>query len=603
MKHFPADWQGFLEEVSLWGHLSIPARRTFLDGVRPHLNIDASSDDPAVDELREAGLLSDSDNADYLSVSPRFIRFHQLAKALERIAVFEAAGFDVLRDYLSEHFTQSERSLLHESLAFHPDDFGRIASLVTTVEWIEDFRARDRTLRPDREAGQSHVRSLETARKILSFFMEQRDHVPIHDLEEYFPDTGRPLLASALKLGVQAAVFFLSIRKTDLEPIVGVWPSAARRIRRAQIALAPEAVIPQKRFRHPFLIEDMATVLLAARAEAIPVRRSDEKPFSRFEEEQTAALLSLPAWLEESSGATPRIRVGSALAALRYCGLLVSDQEGDALRLRPGDGAVEWALGGLGERLEGFLKRAAPGAKGGKSGEHQASRPTVLLSLLLGPWASWAEAAADILPPLTQAFLSAPRSSFIRFKDFARYQAAIANPLIPLRERGGGTSLWAGLPSLPTDELLEDLWQSFLHAYLVFGLFALGGAEAGFASGQPCFLLGSMGRYLLEAAEGFDPDEAASQRHDGETGDIVVQPTFEIAFLSPSPAAEAEIARFAERLGREVGVLFRITKASILRAAAAGLAEGRVIGVLARLSKNPLPPNVEHEVRGWFGRA
>jgi hypothetical protein len=574
MKLFPADWNGFLEDISTWGQLSISARKVFLDGVRPGLTVEVSIEDPPVRELLDAGLLSDRDAAGRVSVNAGYARFHQLIKTLERIGVFESPGFDVLREYLTEHYTQNERSLLHESLAFHPDDFSRIASLITSVEWLEDFLSRDRNLLSERQAGRSQPGILSSARVILRYFMEQRDRVPLKDLEEYFPQLGRLSLGSALRLGVQCAVFFLSLRRSDLEPLIGIWPSAARRLRRTAIALAPEPVEALKRFRHPFLIDDMATLLLSAHAEPIPARRTDEKPFTRFEEEQSDYLLSLPDWLEETTGATPRIRVAAALSALRFCGLLEVSREGDALRLLPADGALEWALASPRERLDSFVRRAIPFAEPSRRVQGKANpRAEVLLSLLLGSWASWAEAALDILPSLVQAFASAPRSSFIRFKDFARYQAALSNPLIPLRERGGGAPLWARLSALPTDELLEELWQSFLHAYLSFSLMALGGAED-------------------------DPDSRGEPQ-----ADILVQPTFEIAFLSPCPAAEAEIGRFAERLGREVGVLFRITKRSISRAAAAGLPLERVIAVLSQRSKNTLPPNVEREIRGWMRRS
>ncbi len=604
MKLFPSDWAGFLDHISLWGQLSIPARRIFLDGVRPGLTVEASIDDPPVKELLDAALLTDSDIAGRVSVGAGYVRFHQLLKVLEKISVFESPGFDVLRDYLTEHYTQNERSLLHESLAFHPDDFSRIASLVTSVEWLEEFLSRDRALRPEREAGQSHTRTLSAARIILKYFMEQRDRVPLKDLEEYFPELGRLTLASSLRLGVQSAVFFLSLRRSDLEPLIGIWPSAARRLRRASIALAPEPVEAGKRFRHPFLIEDMATLLLSARAEPIPARRTDEKPFTRFEEEQADSLLSLPDWLEESTGATPRIRVTAALSALRLSGLLTVSKEGDTLRLLPAEGGLEWALAGSRERLDAFMRLAVPHAGTGEALRRAKGaanpRAEVLLALLLGSWASWAEAAVDILPSLVQAFASAPRSSFIRFKDFAGYQTTLSNPLIPLRERGGGAPLWARLSSLPTDELLEELWQSFLHAYLSFSLLALGGAEAGLdASGQPCFLLTACGRFLLGLSDILEQEEDPVL-DGGPSSDILVQPTFEIAFLSPCPGAEAEIARFAQRVGREVGVLFRISKRSILRAAAAGLPVERVIGILAGRSRNPVPPNVEREIRDWM---
>jgi hypothetical protein len=589
MRLFPMDWQEFLEDSVHWGQLSIPARKTFLHGARPGLRIVPDSEDPSVSELGDTGFLEEEANG--LTVSPKYARFHRLAKALERIPIFETPGFDVLREYLIEHFTRAERSLLHASFAFHPDDFSRIASLITTTEWLEEFLSR-------RGAG-GQTAALDGARRILRFFMEQRDHVPLKDMEEYFPGLGRQALPSALKLGVQSAVFFLSLRRSDLEPLVGIWPSTARRLRSAAIALPPEAVATRDRFLCPFLLEDMATVLLSARVEPIPIRRTDEKPFSRFEEEQAESLLSLPAWLEEFTGATPRIRVRSALTALRMAWLIEAVPGEETLTYHPTEKAKGWSLSPASARLDGFLQNAALPAG-------SASRPSILLSLLLGSWSAWAEAAADVLPSLIRAFSSSPRASFIRFRDFARYQVAVENPLITLRERGGGASLLMGLSPFPTDELLEDLWQSFLHAYLSFGLLALGGAEAGSSEeGQTCFHLTQLGRYLLGLEEAFDaPAIAAARENDPEAGterkNIVVQPTFEVAFLSASPEAEAMIARFAQRAGREVGVLFRITKERVIRGAESGLDTETILGSLRRFSRNPVPANVEHEIRAWL---
>jgi hypothetical protein len=51
-----------------------------------------------------------------------------------------------------------------------------------------------------------------------------------------------------------------------------------------------------------------------------------------------------------------------------------------------------------------------------------------------------------------------------------------------------------------------------------------------------------------------------------------------------------------------VGVLFRISRDSIVSAAQAGLGADEVLATLARASSTPVPTNVEHEIRAWSGR-
>ena len=100
---------------------------------------------------------------------------------------------------------------------------------------------------------------------------------------------------------------------------------------------------------------------------------------------------------------------------------------------------------------------------------------------------------------------------------------------------------------------------------------------------------------MLELAEDFD----YGHDHDAQ-GQLVVQPNFDVVFLSPSPLAEAALARFAERKGRGVGALFVITKKSILSAAGNGMTATQVLDGLERLSAKPIPANVAREIAGWF---
>lgn len=146
---------------------------------------------------------------------------------------------------------------------------------------------------------------------------------------------------------------------------------------------------------------------------------------------------------------------------------------------------------------------------------------------------------------------------------------------------------------------MEELWKSFLGIFLGRCLLSLGGVEAGIASdGRPGFRMMDAGRRLLGIPrDGLSPGEEPG-RQAGEP--LVVQPNYEIVFLSPSPGVEAELGRFCERIGRDVGVLFRISRQSLQRAGAAGIDGERVISLLTQSSRSPLPSNVVHEIREWM---
>ena len=63
---------------------------------------------------------------------------------------------------------------------------------------------------------------------------------------------------------------------------------------------------------------------------------------------------------------------------------------------------------------------------------------------------------------------------------------------------------------------------------------------------------------------------------------------------------EAELGRVAERTGAGVGALFRLTRASVLRAAEQGMSVDQVLGMLESLARSGVPANVARQVRDWM---
>ncbi|HTO22393.1 MAG TPA: helicase-associated domain-containing protein [Spirochaetia bacterium] len=589
MKLFPADLPGFLDELARWTELSIEARRAFVDGTVPGLSVDPAVGGSAVAELHDAGFLQPSRRGELLEIAGDLAGFHHVLKSLARCPVFERPGLAFLSAYLGEHYTPQERSQIHESVALLPNDLPRVAGLVSSVEWLRTAlgpeRADGRTARPGHPSSSSDatVRALSSARRLLAFFTEQRDRVALRDLEEYFPGVPREELCDGVRMGMQRCLFYLGLRHADLEPLVGIWPAAARRLRRLAVVLAPEPVRVPEVFGHPFLVEDMASLLVASGRQPIPLRRGDEKPFARFVEDTSGMLLTLPAWLESLSGLTLENRVDLALQALRLTGLL-----------QDGPGAEQWIGRGPGERRDLVVDRLL-----GSSGSSR------LFDLLEDDLVSSADREGSVLPWLKQAFSSVPARTFIRFSDFAEYQAAIGSPLSASAAGAGSPSPGTDdpapgddAPEFASEEALEELWKSFLGVFLGRCLVSLGGAQAGATEdGRPAFRLTDTGRRLLGLPwEVLQADPGESHY---EEAPLVVQPNFEVVFFSPSPEAEAELGRFCERLGRGIGVLFRISRPSLQRAAAAGIAPALIISALKRRSRSPLPANVEHEIRGW----
>ena len=71
--------------------------------------------------------------------------------------------------------------------------------------------------------------------------------------------------------------------------------------------------------------------------------------------------------------------------------------------------------------------------------------------------------------------------------------------------------------------------------------------------------------------------------------------------LGPALGAEVAMAVFAERCGRNVGTLFRLTRQKIIVAASRGATAESVLATLARYSSTPVPENVAAEIKAWIG--
>src|SRR5208283_1167656 len=96
--------------------------------------------------------------------------------------------------------------------------------------------------------------------------------------------------------------------------------------------------------------------------------------------------------------------------------------------LAPTAGADTWMEGSVEERRE-----SAALAIGGEEGT-----PSRLFDLLEEDWAAREESQAEIMPWIRTSFSFVPSTTFIRFADFAEYQAAVGSPLAAATLGGPG---------------------------------------------------------------------------------------------------------------------------------------------------------------------
>lgn len=610
MKLPPENWPQALEWLPRWEGVSPAARRAWLTikpspGTAPlHARI--------ADELVGAGLVDPpGPKGTQYKVGADAKPLLRVLRAMDRVPVFELKA-DALQPYLGEHFTHEQINLLNGDPYSYGwgSRAGELAERAGSVEWIRqllDLRDADaaRNWEVPRRPGNELLLladpfTLAALQRLAKALKEVPEGVPLRQVHQILADVDPPHRAAALAAGARYLFLFPAIRKAGVEAWVGLLPEVARRM--GPPPPPPEPVQPAAVFEVPFRLLDMTAILVEAATEPIPVRASDYALYSRAQKTIASRLPHLPVWArdflialspeeEMDDEAEPvQDRISSAVGLLSGLTLIQRRSTGDRYRLAATRAGERWLALGEGERLKEVLDelrastQRAPGSLYGESGKVDFFGARFNFSL--------DDKKLDLRKALAAAFLSVPRDAMVPLPGFVEYHARERNPLLAA---GGAVrrDRWSGLPV--SRERWEDAWGNLLAAFLQVRLVAFGGARLGhLPGGGIAFGLTDAGRYLLGAADAF---ELAPEAGGGE---VVVQPDFEIVFLAPAPRAEAELGRIAERTGSGVGALFRLTRASVLRAAEQGMSAAQLVETLKSVSRGGVPANVERQVRDWM---
>lgn len=612
MKHFEIDWAELVRRLPAWEALPQPARAAWLAMKTGMGGAQVAQLAPAADELVRAGLVSLSPTGIRAVVAEEWRPFHVALRAMDRHRLWEAPSAAGLVAYLEDVLATQDLQMLLGEQGFGSSAYPlrvALADQVSSEEWPEGLLAAgtpkavaawERERSTYRQWGQPSVTGmpafsdaavLDAARRLLRELMSETAGVPLRGLPARFPEVEPEVLGAALRGCLRYLLLFASMTD-DLVPRVGVWPDIAARVRRA--AQGPPAPVEVgESWEAAFGMEDMTTVLAAAAAEPIRLRASDGAVFARTRQALEERLVSMPAWVEEALGLDPETRVEIAAATLAAMGFAEAggSRAGADLSLAATREGTRWLdlpdrerLAALAAPVRDPAEKVPPtwSAAGAGPGFFPAS-------LGFTP-----PAGTNLREPATRAFLEMPPGAMLEIGAFLEHQARAQNPLLRLMEgKPGVQRMRWGRPVMRVE--WERMWSGVLRALITHRLAPLGGVRLGRTEdGTPAFSLTSAGRYLLGAEERLEYGTGA------EAAGVVVKPDFEVVFLGPAPGVEARIARFAERVGKGPGAMFRITRRSVLAAAEAGFTAERVLETLAAASKHDLPANVARQVRDWF---
>lgn len=612
------DWSEVYHRLHAWQALTPDARKAYA-ALRPSDYTPASDFGDDLATLVEAGFL--------VATAGVNVRIHPEAKPIVRAfrlmvrhPFLQRHDQATLVRYSTELLVGEERRELMATVEPRYAHHDRLAEHVASVDWPRRFAT------PQPHGEKYPEPSLSAARRLVAELLETPGPMRLRDLPRRLGDFDGDARWNAVNVAIaNLAVFpvFLEEGPRLAEPGLTLWPPTARR-HFAPPPRAPSERAPERSWAGGVLVQDAGAVLMAAAAEPLRIRQNDGAFYKRTAEDVADSLTSLPGWLVEAvRGLDSDSRLSRARQLLQDMGLvLYRELPGGRLGLVPAPGAQEWIALGPTRQLRLLVERWRVG-EGFAVHESEELEDEFDLdfddefaldfedddvefrssiggldhfrsSFYLGYCGRLHGTVEDLATAIRDAVGRLDGRGFVGLHEFAEFEAAEHNPLESeahdLRVRWG----WGH----DTVESLRRTWADELRAFVLNRLVLAEGVRVGLdGEGALVFEPTSVGRYLVGLAGTFQrevPDES---------GTVVVQPDFEVVFLGPAPETEGAVAGFAKRLGHGVGTLFRLTPEAAFGAAAAGLTAEGVLETLEAAAAQPIPPNVKHEIRAWFGRA
>jgi len=640
MRRFDINWTEFIQWLSVWNQLAPSARTAFVD--LQHNDVVKTWVFQGRDRLMvQYGVMEYCFGNERMRLTRQGAVFAAALRAMMRHDFLARHDNAALVEYLETHFAMHDLVKVYQQIYLSGDDRyyqpprvapSHMAACVASTDWVSRFLAevaRRSEMSIPRRRPPSWLRNAERVadldvdlnivQKLVRRLMELPQPLPLVELPARWNDLPLVSLGPAIRHGIGHLVLFPFLRQPDLTPMLGLWPAIHRRLHRPKVG-SPSAVEAREALNCAWIMEDMTTVLVTASSRPLRLRQSDFGLFAKAESELQEAMLPMPDWAAESLECHPKFRLAVTIDWLQRLELAHRvGKLGKDLRLEMTAEGEAWLSETAKLRLQILLNRIRDPSKERArrsirvlrsysdtemdefdDGYYYDRSPITLLPASLHvPGRPQKDVDADLRQAVKEAFGGLAPGRFVRLDEFLAWQAQEVNPL-PNIVRGKGANVTRNaddaLASLPS-EALEEGWARFLKQMLQRRLVLLGGAQWGLdQSGKHvCFAITDAGRYLLGQAEDFEYGrdvEASAQ--------VVVQPNFDVVFLTASPLAEMAIARFAERKGRGVGTLFSITKKSVIAAAGSGMTASQVQEILQRFSAKPVPANVAREISGWF---
>lgn len=570
------DWLQLCARLAVWRQLGPGVRRTYLEAEGDPRQMPREAYGDCAAELIDAGFLLPHFENSLVRVPPELVSFGEGLRCLRRNRFLQQPCLETFNDYLAGCGID------------HEEDETALYRRVTDSEWVQRFLSSpELALRASPRLKAAWLPDdviAERIRLLLNRVIECGAPV---DILRSAPGCPNEELAAAISEAVHALLFLPGLDEDTCMPVIGIFPNVASRLGEDP-PTPPTPRSAQRDFAAPLLIEDM-TLLLQSCVNT-PLRlRQDGGIYRRELIELAKRATEVPEWLRERVSFDPESRLTESIEWLKDLEMAVQVPTGGSAHLQAADFGKRWLLLPISERIQEVIVLLRKRSKGYLGPQERALLPWKLRLRTQGP-------KPDVLESALHCFRTLQADRHYSLRAFALYHSRASNPLLRLKRRSSSFALSLNWKTYfnSSSEQIEKIWSNLLVEFVQHRLAPLGAVRLGIDGDEICFALTAVGRYILGESSQLEASEPP------ERG-ILVQPNFEVIFLAPSALDESEIGRYADRLGQGLGVVFRITKRSVLRAVGAGMTGRGILDSLCRTA-SAVPANVRGEILDWAGQ-
>ena len=602
MRLTPEILRDFLSVLPQYEALSLTDRRALASIERPSQSCSSYVLRDSLQTLIAACfLLPPADNG-RCSVEPARQEFLRTLRVLRGHSVFQNPGQTSFERYLTAHLTVDERVALRGGALTGYGDRNRLLfGQIATSDWPEQFLSAQSVEweSPYLVSGAPALfvtsELLSRAKRFVRWLMAHGGRAAMRDLPRS-PEDPAPM-SEVLHACMRYALVFATLDSDTMDAIVGLWPGTTIKPEGTSAATSPpRCVVPTETISPCFLVEDVTALLVACATEPLRLRSSDQQLFTKTVRDLAATLRPLPQWVDDAFGMDPETRLKDTVWYVQSFRLV--EQKGfRSAHMTVSALGRQWLGLPLGDRLrvliDGVLdhKQSVAAFQSFQGAQMGATGSRLYVSTRLKP-------PPDIPAAILQRFRSLPGEGFFLIEEIMAF-CRTANPLLEILSRDKTAYFGDGYVygyAIRGEDNLQKLWTDTLRGFLRTRFVPLGGVRVGRGKEGLSIAITPVGRYFLGETKHWEWEAATADSQ------VIVQPNFEVTFLGEAAAAEAEIGRFAERRGRQIGALFQITKKSIFAAAVAGMTVETVLATLERVCTREVPANVRREIQGWFAQ-